>query len=74
MVSKGQNISFSEHGYVAYQIKENQECSNMVVNILLADPLPSQPWGNGSKGQNSSFSEQCHVAFNLRETLNAASL
>ena len=44
----------------------------MVANILLPDPLPSQPWGMGSEGQNSSFSEQCHVAFNLRESLNAA--
>ena len=39
MGSKGQD--FSEHGHVAYQIKENLECSNMVTNILLADtPLP----------------------------------
>ena len=71
MVSISQNTSFSEHGYVAYQIKENQECSNIVA-ILLTDPLPSQPWGMGSEGQNLSFSEQCHVAFNLRESLNAA--
>ena len=28
---------FSEHGHVAYQIKENHECSNMVANILPAD-------------------------------------
>ena len=28
--SVGQNTTFSEHGHVAYEIKENQECSNMV--------------------------------------------
>ena len=35
--SKDQNSTFSEYVHVAYQIKENNECSNMVVNIL---PLP----------------------------------
>ena len=35
--SVGQNSTFSEHGYVAYQIKGNHECSNMVTNILIAD-------------------------------------
>ena len=29
---------FSEHGHVAYQIKENRLCSDMVANILRADP------------------------------------
>ena len=32
-----------EHGHVAYQIKGNQECSNMVANILPADPPPLPP-------------------------------
>ena len=42
--SVGQNSTFSEHGHVAYQIKENQECSNMVANILPSDPyLSSHP-------------------------------
>ena len=36
--SKGQYSTFSEHGHVAYQIKGNQKCSNMVANILPADP------------------------------------
>ena len=35
--STGQNSAFSEYGHVAYQIKDNQECSNMVANILPAD-------------------------------------
>ena len=42
----------SEHGHVTYQIKENQECTNMVANILLADPLPPHTLGMGSVGQN----------------------
>ena len=35
MGSKSQKLDFSEHVYVAYQIKENHECSNMV---SLPDP------------------------------------
>ena len=34
VVSKGQNSTFSEHGHVAYQIKGNDECSNMQAHIL----------------------------------------
>ena len=60
--SKGQNSTFSENGYVAYQIKGNQECSNMVENILPAYP-PPPPLGMGSIGQNSTFSEHGHVAY-----------
>ena len=45
---KGQNLTFSEHGHVAYQIKGNHMCSNMVANILPADPPPPhRPWGWG---------------------------
>ena len=29
------NSTFSEHGHVAYQIKTNHECSNMITNICL---------------------------------------
>ena len=36
---RGQNSTFSEECHVADQIKENQECSNMVAYILPADPL-----------------------------------
>ena len=59
---------FSEHGHVAYQIKENQECTNMVANILPADPLPPSPvlW-MGSEGQNSTFSEHGHVTYQIKE-------
>ena len=37
---KRSKFNFSEHGHVAYQIKENHECSNIVANILPADPPP----------------------------------
>ena len=40
MGSVGQNSTFSEKGNVAYQIKENQECSKIVANILPVDPYP----------------------------------
>ena len=39
MGSVGQNSTFSEHGHVGYQIKENHKCSNMVANILPTDTL-----------------------------------
>ena len=37
MGSVGQISTFSEHGHVAFQIKENHECSTMLANILPAD-------------------------------------
>ena len=40
MESVGQNLTILEHGHVAYQIKGNQDCSNMVANILPTDPTP----------------------------------
>ena len=33
---KKSNLTFAEHDHVAYQIKGNRECSNMVANI----PIP----------------------------------
>ena len=38
----GQNLKFNflEHGHVAYRITGNHKCSNMVANILPADPHP----------------------------------
>ena len=32
--SKRQNSTFSEHGHVAYQMKRNDECSNIQTHIL----------------------------------------
>ena len=39
--SKGQKFIFSEHDPVAYQIKGNHDCRNMVADILPADPYPT---------------------------------
>ena len=63
MGSKVQNSTFSEHGHVAYQIKENHECSNMVPNILLADTLTL---GMGQKGQNLPFSELGNIEYQFK--------
>ena len=62
---KRSKLNFSEQFHVAYQIKGNLECSNMVANILPADcpythPLPTL--GVESIGLNSTFSEHGHVA------------
>ena len=38
-LGRGQNYTFSEFGHVAYQIKGNDACNNLVVDILPADPL-----------------------------------
>ena len=60
---KVQNSTFSEHGHVAYQIKENHECSNMVPNILLTDTLTL---GMGQIGQNLPFSEHGHIEYQFK--------
>ena len=65
MGSVDQNLSFSEHGHVAYQIKDNHKCSNMLANILPADPY-SLALGMGSVDQNSS-SEHGHVAYQIKD-------
>ena len=62
--TKGQNSTFSEHGHVAYKIKGNQECSNMVASILPTDPPLTL--GMRSIGQNSTLSEHGHVAFQIK--------
>ena len=56
MGSIGQTSTFSEHGHVAYGIKEFRECSNIVANILLADP--SRPCGWGQKVKIQLFMPQ----------------
>ena len=63
MGSKVQNSTFSEHGHVAYQIKENHECSNVVANILLADTLTPRM---GQIGQNLPFSEHGHIEYQFK--------
>ena len=41
-------LNFLEYGHVAYQIKANSSCSNMVANILPTDT-------SSTPGQNSFF-------------------
>ena len=45
MKSNSHNSTFSEHGHVAYQIKRNQKCINMVANFCTqtATSLPTPP-------------------------------
>ena len=50
---EGQNLTFSEHGHVANQIKGNYKCSNVVAIILPADP-PLDP-GCGFKRSKFNF-------------------
>ena len=49
------NPAFSEYGHVAYRIKWNHDCSNMVAIIC------PQALGIWSKGQNLTFREHGHV-------------
>ena len=57
--SKGQIATFSEHCHVAYQIKGNQVCSNMVANILPANPPPPPP-------THTPPPEHGHVAYQIK--------
>ena len=63
---KRSKFNFLEHGHVAYQIKDNHECSNMVANILPTDP-PNTTLGMGPVDQNLTFSEHGHVAYQIKE-------
>ena len=40
---------FLEHGHVAYQIKGNHGCSNMVENSVSGNPLPPPSYPGGQK-------------------------
>ena len=48
---KMSKFNFLEHGHVAYQIKGNHGCSNMVENILAGNPLPPPPTPSNPGGQ-----------------------
>ena len=63
--SKGQNSTFSEYSHVAFQIKWNDECSNMVANILPQPPPPLRPLGWGQKVK-IHFSGYGHVAYQIK--------
>ena len=61
---RGQTLTFSEYGHVAYQIKADDAGGNMIANILAANtPLTH---GVGSKGQTIYFSESSHVAYQIK--------
>ena len=57
MGSKGQNSTLSEHGHVAYQIKENHEMQqNGSKKKLTTDPgSPPPPHDSRGWSQNSTF-------------------
>ena len=65
-------LLFSEQCHVAYQIKGNQECSNIVANILYAHPLHTL--GMGSISQKSIFSEHGHVAYQFKGNQHGCSM
>ena len=62
--AEAKNKLFSEYGHVAYQIKADNFCNNMVANILPTDT----PWtqGVGSKGQTIYFCESSHFAYQIK--------
>ena len=65
--SKGQNSTFSEPVHVAYKIKWNHECSNLVANIMPANRLLPDPgvWGQKFKiqlFQNIKLKGMTHAA------------
>ena len=63
MGSKCQNSFILEHGHVAYQIKGNHGCSNMVENILARNPL-QPPLTLGVKRSKLFFTEYYHIKLN----------
>ena len=61
--SKCQNETFSEHGYVAYQIKGNDKCRNMQAHILSLHTLGPFGWGQNVR---IFFSESSYVAYCIK--------
>ena len=55
----GRGHFFSEYGHVAYQIKGNDACSNMVANILPLDYPSLGPLGMGQRGSKLNFYRTC---------------
>ena len=69
MGSLGQNPTFSEHGHVTYQIKENHEYSNMVANIYSAD---TRNTGDRVNNSNSTVQNMVMLHIKLKKITNAA--
>ena len=64
---------FSEHGQVAYQIKNNHEWSNMVANNLPADPTSPRPnLGIDKLVKFQFFQHMFTVHIKLKGIMNAA--
>ena len=60
-------FNFLEYGHVAYQIKENPKCSNIIANFL-----PTDNPTLGSVGQNSFFFNMVLLHIKLRRVTNTA--
>ena len=70
MESVGQNPTFSEHGHVAYQMKENHECRNMVANILPTDT--PDPGDRVNRSKFNFFQNMVMLHIRLKRITNAA--
>ena len=67
-VVKRSEFNFFKHGHVAYQIKWNDACTNMVATTFTADPLPFlRLWGWGLKVKIQFFRIWSNCISNLRE-------
>ena len=55
IVAKLQNSNFSEHGHVAYKIKENHEFSNMVEKYFFRRSPPCLHPDPGDRVERSKF-------------------
>ena len=68
-VKRSKMNSFRTLCHVAYQIKGNLECSNMVANICLqtAPTPPSRPWGGVNRSKFNFFRTWSCCITNYRE-------
>ena len=65
--SKAQNPTFSEHDLVAFQIKGNHICSNIVTEIFCwQTPHPPHYRSVGFNKSKFNFSERGHVAYQIK--------
>ena len=69
--SLDQSSTFSEHGHVIYQIKDNHKCSNMVANILPA-VIPHPGDGVNRLRFNFFFQSMVTVHIKLKRITNTA--
>ena len=71
----GVKIQFFQ-SMVMFHVEGNQECSNMVANILPAEPPrpPPSTLEVGSIGKTSTFSEHGHVAYQIKGNHNCSNM